>query len=34
MSALLTQPIGLVSEQASALLYKGIDEDARRTRRR
>ncbi len=33
MSGLLTLLIGVVSEQVSALHYKGIDEDARRTRR-
>ena len=33
MSALLTFLIGIVSEQISALHYKGVEEDQRRTRR-
>lgn len=33
LSSLLTFLIGLVSEQISALHYKGIDEDSRKTRR-
>jgi glycosyltransferase involved in cell wall biosynthesis len=33
LSSLLTLLIGLISEQISSLHYKGIDEDARRTKR-